>query len=539
MASQIVLLSGRVSTGKTTLSTGLVKWFGAHVLKTKKLIAEAAGKKLEPERGAHQRYGQLLDRRTGGEWVARSLTRFVEGLDGNAVIVVDAVRIIEQVHAIRRAYGGIVFHIHLDAEPEALIQRYKRKQRSKGFKEFSSYAEVSSNRTEKRVQSLASAADAVIKTDRCTENDVVMRAAAHLRLFGRENLKLVDVLVGGEYGSEGKGHISAYLAPEYDLLIRVGGPNAGHKVYEDPEPYIHHQLPSGTRRSNAQLLIGPGAVIDVPGLLKEIAECKVSRERLCIDRKAMVIDARDIAYEKRTLVGSIGSTGRGVGAATARKIMRGADGRPVLLAEDCRDLEPFVGETRWELEKAFRHGRKIFLEGTQGTGLSLHHGHYPHVTSRDTAVAGCLSEAGIAPSRVRKIIMVCRTYPIRVKSPSRIRTSGPMSHDLTWRTIANRSGNDERQLRQLEIGSTSGRRRRVGEFDWDLFRRAVTLNGPTDIALTFTDYISAQNTKARRFEQLTEETIQFIQELERVASAPVSLISTRFNHRSIIDRRCW
>jgi adenylosuccinate synthase len=114
-----------------------------------------------------------------------------------------------------------------------------------------------------------------------------------------------------------------------------------------------------------------------------------------------------------------------------------------------------------------------------------------------------------------------------------------MSHDLTWRTIANRSGNDERQLRQLEIGSTSGRRRRVGEFDWDLFRRAVTLNGPTDIALTFADYISAQNTKARRFEQLTEETIQFIQELERVASAPVSLISTRFNHRSIIDRRCW
>jgi adenylosuccinate synthase len=539
VASQIVLLSGRVSTGKTTLSTGLVKWFGAHVLKTKKLIAEAAGKKLEAERGAHQRYGQLLDRKTDGEWVARSLTRFVEGLDGNAVIVVDAVRIIEQVRAIRRAYGGIVFHIHLDAEPEALIKRYKRKQRSKGFKEFSSYAELSSNRTEKHVQSLASEADAVIKTDRCTENDVVMRAAAHLRLFGRENLKLVDVLVGGEYGSEGKGHISAYLAPEYDLLIRVGGPNAGHKVYEDPEPYIHHQLPSGTRRSNAQLLIGPGAVIDVPGLLKEIAECKVSRERLRIDRKAMVIDARDIAYEKRTLVGSIGSTGRGVGAATARKIMRGADGRPVLLAEDCPDLEPFVGETRWELEKAFRHGRKIFLEGTQGTGLSLHHGHYPHVTSRDTAVAGCLSEAGIAPSRVRKIIMVCRTYPIRVKSPSRTRTSGPMSHDLTWRTIANRSGNDERQLRQLEIGSTSGRRRRVGEFDWDLFRRAVTLNGPTDIALTFADYISAQNTKARRFEQLTEETIQFIQELERVASAPVSLISTRFNHRSIIDRRCW
>jgi len=114
-----------------------------------------------------------------------------------------------------------------------------------------------------------------------------------------------------------------------------------------------------------------------------------------------------------------------------------------------------------------------------------------------------------------------------------------MSQDLTWRVIAKRSGHDESKLRRIEIGSTSGRRRRVGEFEWDLFRRAVMLNGPTDIALTFADYIDAQNTRARRFEQLTEETIQFIQELERVASAPVSLISTRFDHRSIIDRRAW
>src|SRR5579863_7977730 len=94
----------------------------------------------------------------------------------------------------------------------------------------------------------------------------------------------------GEYGSEGKGHISSYLAREYDLLVRVGGPNAGHKVYEDPKPYTHHQLPSGTRRSNAQLLIGPGAVMHLADLLQEIADCKVSKERLSIDPRAMVID---------------------------------------------------------------------------------------------------------------------------------------------------------------------------------------------------------------------------------------------------------
>jgi adenylosuccinate synthase len=114
-----------------------------------------------------------------------------------------------------------------------------------------------------------------------------------------------------------------------------------------------------------------------------------------------------------------------------------------------------------------------------------------------------------------------------------------MAKDLTWRTIAGRSGYSERELRKIEVTSTTARKRRVGEFEWDLYRRAVTLNSPSDIALTFTDYIDVQNARARRFEQLTEETIQFIQELERVASAPVSLISTRFDYRSIIDRRSW
>lgn len=538
MAKQIVLISGPVSAGKSTLSKGLVERFGAHVLKTKAIIVALAGGKLEPARESHQKFGELLDKKTKGEWVSRALTRFVEGLEDSAIVAVDAVRTIEQVRAVRKAYGPIVFHAHLQADTDVLEHRYSRKRRQKGFREFGSYAEVFRDKTEGRLEHLAGPADAVIYTDRCSKEDVLILAAAYLGLFGRESLPLVDVLVGGAYGSEGKGHISSYLAREYDLLIRVGGPNAGHKVYEDPIPFTHHQLPSGTRRSNAQLLIGPGAVIDLPGLLEEIAKCHVSKQRLSIDPRAMVIDPADVQYEKGTLVKSIGSTGRGVGAATARKLMRGADGNPVRLAGDMPELKPFVREARWELEAAFRTSKKVFLEGTQGTGLSLHHGHYPHVTSRDTTVSGCLSEAGIAPSRVRKIIMVCRTYPIRVQSPSRTRTSGPL-REITWRTLAKRSGNDEDKLRRLEIGSTSGRRRRVGEFEWDLFRRAVVLNGPTDIALTFADYIDVRNTQARRFEQLTDETIRFIQELERVASAPVSLISTRFDHRSIIDRRYW
>ena len=95
------------------------------------------------------------------------------------------------------------------------------------------------------------------------------------------------------------------------------------------------------------------------------------------------------------------------------------------------------------------------------------------------------------------------------------------------------------ELSKTEKTSTTNRKRRVSEFDWVLLKKAAELNAPTDIALTFADYLSKKNREARRLEQLTPDTVQFIQEVERVAEAPVSLISTRFHHRSIIDRRTW
>lgn len=160
------------------------------------------------------------------------------------------------------------------------------------------------------------------------------------------------------------------------------------------------------------------------------------------------------------------------------------------------------------------------------------------MTSRDTTASGCLAEAGIAALRVRRILMVCRTYPIRVQSPKGA-TSGPMSKDLSWAEISRRSQLPVDKLRSSERTSTTKRRRRVGEFDWALLRKAASLNAPTDIALTFADYLSSVNRDARRFEQLTPDTIRFIHELERVAGATVSLIATRFHSRSIIDRRAW
>ncbi len=168
--------------------------------------------------------------------------------------------------------------------------------------------------------------------------------------------------------------------------------------------------------------------------------------------------------------------------------------------------------------------------------LSPYHGSYPHVTSRDTTTAGCLAEAGIAWSRVRRVVMVCRTYPIRVMNPAD-GTSGPMKQELSWNTVAERSGLPLVELIHTERGSVSFNPRRVAEFDWELLRSAAELNGATEIALTFVDYLDKRNRDARRYDQLQPETILFIEEVERVAGAPVTLIGTRFDPRSVIDRR--
>ncbi|MEN6428391.1 MAG: adenylosuccinate synthetase [Phycisphaerales bacterium] len=535
---RIVLLSGHVSAGKTTLVDLLrARFDGLECFKTRDYL-----RKLNPDVEASrldmQTLGERYDIKTKGAWVSKGLWDFIAD-NTNVdirIVLVDAVRIRQQISAIRKAFGSKVVHFHLNAPPEELKKRY-RSRPHRGIRELLSYDEVLGNPTEQKVDDLAKIADVVIDTKRCTKQDVMVKAASCLELYGRENTRSVDILVGGQYGSEGKGNIAAYLAREYDVLVRVGGPNAGHKVYSEPEPLNFHHLPSGSVSApESQLLIGPGATIYVPALLDEIAQFNIDLSRLKIDGKAMIISKKDRASEK-DLVAGIGSTGQGVGAAQARRI-RGRKPGMVTLARDIKNLHPFICDSCEFLERAFERGDKVFLEGTQGTGLSLYHGDYPYVTSRDTTVSGCLAEAGISAARVRRIVMVCRTYPIRVKNPDG-GTSGPMTHPLSWAEIARRSGYKTQMLTRTERGSTTNRRRRVGEFEWTSLRKAVSLNAPTDIALTFVDYICRRNEDARRFEQLNEETIRFVEEVERVARTPVTLISTRFDYRNIIDRRTW
>lgn len=535
-----------MSAGKSTLAQQLVERFGLRHLKTQDFIRDASPR-VQEERGSLQRAGHRLDRATDGAWVAAALSRWAGEREDEPIVVIDSVRTEGQIAACRASFGTRVTHMHLTAPPEVLDSRYVGRQGS--IQEFGSYAEVRRDRTERDVDNLRRIADVVIDTQRCSQADVLARAASHLGFFGKLQDRLVDVLVGGAYGSEGKGQVAAYLSREYDLLVRVGGPNAGHKVFERPTPFTHHQLPSGTRTSEADLLIPPGAVIEPTSLIEEINTCDVSVERLAIDPKAMIIEPNDAKFEEGTLKAWIASTAQGVGAASARRIMRGAllpglkratSLAKVKLARDVPALNPWVRDTLEILDDAYYAGRRVLIEGTQGVGLSIYHGLYPHVTSRDTTVAGCLSEAGVSPSRVRRVVMVCRCMPIRVQDPdTEGMTSGFISQELDWEEVAERSGKDAAELRALERTSTTDRQRRVGEFDWSLLRRASSLNGPTDIALTFVDYLARSNENARRYEQLEPDTINFIEEVERVAGAPVSLISTRFHYRSIIDRRIW
>lgn len=533
MALTVVVLTGAVAAGKTSLAQRLNERYGAQVVKSRDLLVRMLRESDNPARTKLQEFGQELDRNTAGHWLADAVSIASSTYGGEGLIVVDAARTLDQLASLREAFGRRVVHVHLATPSAELERRYEGRNRERAEPE---YAAVRADPLEASVDQLSRDADVVIDTARSTPDDVFVRAACHLGLTAKETGRLVDVIIGGQYGSEGKGHIAYHIAPEYDVLLRVGGPNAGHQViWPDGTQYTHRSLPSGTLAGEAHLIIGPGAVLAVDVLLDEIAACHVDVDRLAIDPQAMIITNADRKAEA-SLVKMIGSTGQGGGAAAARRIGRARD---VALARDIKELKPYTGRPVVELlEEAYARGERMLLEGTQGTGLSLYHGSYPHVTSRDTTVGGCLAEAGIAATRVRKVVMVCRTYPIRVMSPEG-HSSGPMAGEVAWDEIAERSGIPIEKLKEAEKGSVSRKQRRVAEFDWVQLRGAAVLNEPTDIALTFTDYLSIENRQARRFEQLTEETIHFIEEVGRVAGAPVTLIGTEFHARSIIDRRSW
>ncbi|QUS38019.1 adenylosuccinate synthase [Tardiphaga alba] len=529
----LIAISGPVASGKSALAQEFIARFKAHRISTRQLLFDAGA---ADERQALIDTGKRLDAETEGTWVRDGIARYVQQHEAtHDVIIVDSVRIAAQVRHLRQEYGSKFVHIHVSVPYEVAKERYDK--RAGSSDQAVPYDVVRSDPTESQVWGLDRIADRIVENVNCEPPSLLALAVAGLGLHPRTAEQCVDVIVSGQYGSEGKGHICAHLAGGYDVLMRVGGPNAGHNVAYPK--YNYRQLPSGTQsNTDAKLLIAAGSTIRPTIMLREIAQCGAAG-RVVIDEQALVIEDWDVEFESSEGgLGTIGSTKQGAGSALARKILNRGEkpllGGPVRLAKHHPDLLPFVGSVGRELEDAYSSGAKIMLEGTQGTDLSLLHGSYPHVTARETTASGCIADAGVASSRVRKVVMVVRRYPIRVGGES-----GPMDIPIDFKIVSERSGVPYEEILRTEVGSVSGNQRRVAEFDWEQLRRSAVLNGATDIALSFSDYISIENRKADRFDELTDETREFIALVEKVANAPVSLVSTRFERGGVIDRRNW
>jgi adenylosuccinate synthase len=529
----LIALSGPIGVGKTSFGRALTDLFDVTRISTRQYILDRTG--CANERGALQEAGDQLDRESDGRWVADAIEAAIDACGSSRMVLLDCARIRGQVEALRARFPGMVFHVHLHAATEELERRYLC--REPEMKEFATYAVASTHGTEAQVSTLASVADIVLDADHSDPAVLAITAMAHRGVPLQRAQRLVDVIVGGQYGSEGKGNVCAHIAGGYGALIRIGGPNAGHQVAEPKYKYV--QLPSGTGSNpDANVLIGAGSTLWLPQLFREMMDHRLGPDQLAIDPQAMVIDDDDRRVEGKGL-DEIATTKQGVGAALARKILNRGDpplfGPPVTLARDVKQLAAFVRDTRAELERHFRDGKRVLLEGTQGTALSIHHGLYPWVTSRETSASGCLGDAGISHLRVNRVILVVRTYPIRVEG----KKSGWMGREIDWSTVASRSGIPLQELLENERGTVSGRLRRVAEFDWPQLRGAAALNGATEVAVTFADYLAISNRDARSFSDLTSDTQEFIRKVERVAGAEVTMVSKAFARDGVLDRGGW
>jgi adenylosuccinate synthase len=287
---------------------------------------------------------------------------------------------------------------------------------------------------------------------------------------------MVTVVVGGQYGSEGKGAFCAFLARRYrfDVAVRGGGPQAGHTFWADGKRVVRQVPVACVVDKDCQGYIGPGAVVNRDVLEAEIREFNLEG-RIHVHPGAVLVDESDMIFEASLAKqGAIpGSTREGVGQARSRRALRLAATFGVNhshLPYVDRDLQFYdaIG-TRVRDKSTY-----VMAEGTQGYGLSLFHGQYPYVTSADTTPAAVLSECGLPVIPELQVVMVLRTFPIRVGGES-----GPLKDEVTWSGLQVRA----------EVTTVTKRERRVGRFDRDQFDRAVRVMRPTLAALMFCDYL--------------------------------------------------
>ena len=331
------------------------------------------------------------------------------------------------------------------------------------------------------------------------------------------------VLLGAQWGDEGKGKATDLLGDQVDYVVRYqGGNNAGHTVVIGDQKYALHLLPSGILSPNVIPVIGNGVVIDPAVLLEEIKglnERGINTSKLKISTNAHLITPyhRTIDKVSERFLGKskIGTTGRGIGPAYADKINRIGirvqdlfdqsilkqkieaalhDKNQILVKVFNRKgitvdeviseysgyaeiLKPYVTDTSLLLDQALQQGKVVLLEGSQGTLLDVDHGTYPFVTSSNPTAGGASTGSGIGPTKITRVIGILKAYTTRVGS-------GPFPTELF--------DEDGESLRKIggEVGVTTGRNRRCGWFDAPIAKYAVRVNGLTDFFLTKLDVLT-------------------------------------------------
>jgi adenylosuccinate synthase len=276
-------------------------------------------------------------------------------------------------------------------------------------------------------------------------------------------------------------------------------------------------LPSGFLNKKTRVMIGPGVVVNPEIFFKEIQEFGVS-DRAFLDRHCGIIEQNHLDQDsKGRLKEKIGSTGSGTGPANAERAMR-----TLKMAKDIESLSSYVTDVSSQINSALKNQENILVEGTQGTHLSLWHGTYPFVTSKDVTASGICADIGLGPKNVNEVLVVFKAYLTRVGT-------GPMPNEL--------SSDETQQKGWAEFGTVTGRPRRAAEFDFDLALRAIMLNSATQIAITKLDVRFPECAGVNSINDLNSEAKSFIKNIEDKLKVRVMLIGTGPLVDDIIDLR--
>ena len=328
------------------------------------------------------------------------------------------------------------------------------------------------------------------------------------------------VVIGGFFGDEGKGKIISYLAlhDKPSIVVRGGaGPNAGHTIKDGEKIYKVRMLPSGFLNKDAKVMVGPGVVVNPSVLLKEINDFDVEGRAFLDYNCGIIEESHREADSQGRLKEKIGSTGSGTGPANAERAMR-----TLKMAKEIDELESYLTDVPLEVNSALDRNENVLIEGTQGTHLSLWHGTYPFVTTKDVTASGICADVGIGPKKVDDVIVVFKAYLTRVGT-------GPMPGELSEEETSAKGWE--------EFGTVTGRLRRAAEFDFGLAKRAVMLSSANQISITKLDVRFPNCAGITSYDELDEDAKSFIKKIEKELGVKVTLIGTGPGVTDVIDLR--